>query len=74
VPPRKRWWKPAGTALGRDLLTPPVSFKPNFDPTNKELRSVGVDPAFYWASGSHLRFRKWYCWRQFPAVRGGLFK
>lgn len=35
---------------------------------------MGVDPAFYWAAGPHLGFRQWYCWRQFSAVRGDLFK
>jgi len=59
---------------GQDLLTPPVSFSPNFNPADAELLLAGVDPVFYWAAGSHMGFRQWYCWRQFPAVRGGLFK
>ena len=63
------WHRP-----GRVLLTPPMLRKPNFEPTDEKLRAAGVDPTFYWAAGSHLGFRQWYCWRQFPAVRGGLFK
>ena len=58
---------------GQDLLTPPVSSSPNFNPADAELLLARVDPA-YWAAGSDMTFRKWYCWRQFPAVRARLFK
>ena len=59
---------------GQDLLTPPVSFSLNFNPADAELLLAGVDPAFYWAAGTEMGFRQWYCWRQFPEVRAGLFK
>ena len=59
---------------GWDSCNPPMPLRPNFEPTDEELRAAGVDLTFYWEAGCHLGFRQWYCWRLFPVVRGGLFK
>jgi len=59
---------------GQDLLTPPVSFAPNFNPTDAEMRATGIDPKYFWASASELGWRPWYQWRQIQAMRGGPYK
>ena len=59
---------------GQDLLTPPVSFAPDFHPTDTAMRATGVEPKYHWASASEMRWRSWYQWRQFQAVRGEPYK
>jgi len=45
---------------GQDRLTPPVSFAPNFNPTDAEMRATGVDPKYFWASALELCWRPWF--------------
>jgi len=45
---------------GQNLLTPPVSFAPIFNPTDAEMRATGVDPKYFWASASKPGCRPWY--------------
>jgi len=44
---------------GQDLLTPPVSFAPNFNPTDVKIWATGVEPKFWWASASEMGIRPW---------------
>jgi len=59
---------------GQDLLRPPVSFSPDFHPTDAAMRATGVEPKYFWASASEMGWRPWYQWRQFQAMRGGPYK
>jgi len=60
-----------GHREGQDLLTPSVSFGPNFDPTDLEIRAMGVEPKYWWSSASEMGIRPWYRRRQFLSMRGG---
>jgi len=56
---------------GQDLLTPPVSFAPNFDPTDVETRATGVEPRYWWSSALEKCICPWYNWWKFQSMRGG---
>jgi len=56
---------------GQHLLTPPVSFRPNFDPTDVEIRATGVEQKYWWSSASEMGIRPRYSCRQVESMRGG---
>ena len=45
---------------GQDLLTPSVSFDPNFNPADVKIRAKGVDPEYWWSSASEMGIRHRY--------------
>jgi len=59
---------------GQDLLRPPVSFSPDFNPTDAAMRATGVEPKYFWASASEMGWSPWYQWRQLQAMRGVPYK
>jgi len=57
---------------GRSLFTGYLTNVIN--PTDTAMRATGVEPKYHWASASEMRWRSWYQWRQFQAVRGEPYK